>query len=132
MSQPSDNIKFPDFEGFSYISEKYFDYILREKEDIKISSAFDILLVPILYNTNNEELINILNNLNGVMLPGGFTNLKEKRTDLSDSGMGNWQLTPYGLTIQFIVEYGLKKFENNETFPIFGICLGFEGIALVI
>lgn len=58
--------------------------------------------------------------INGVILPGGGEILQ----DIDDN------LTKYYGIIDFIIQEGKKINDSGNYFPIFGTCLGFEGMII--
>jgi gamma-glutamyl hydrolase len=64
------------------------------------------------------ELYNLLDSLNGVLMPGGGLELFGK------SQVG--EPIPYYKTSKKIFEYAIKRTDEGGYFPIFGICQGLE------
>lgn len=63
----------------------------------------------------------ILNLLDGVLLPGGGTDLVDSKGELSE----------YQLACNKVIQHSKDKFDKEGiNFPVFGICLGFQNIFL--
>ena len=65
--------------------------------------------VPLSYFTSNATMETWLDQLNGVLFPGGGADLPG--------------------VAQYIVEYSMRKYEQGDIFPVWGTCLGFEWLA---
>ena len=71
---------------------------------------------------DEEKIINLLDQINGVLFTGGFTDLI----------LENGDQTPYYQTAKTIYNYCLrKKDEKGEEWPIIGICQGYEVIGII-
>jgi hypothetical protein len=71
-------------------------------------------VVPIPYDIREEELLPLLNQLNGVFFTGGALNLVDRVTG---------EQHQYYKTAKKIFEYAKRaKDESNEHFPLLGIC----------
>jgi gamma-glutamyl hydrolase len=73
-------------------------------------------VIPIPYNLPIPIIITLLNQIHGLLLPGGSVeNSLDKHTQLL-----------YISRIQFIINYITRQNLKGNYFPIFGICLGFQ------
>ena len=113
LTQPSAWPKFFDPDDFSYIAASYVKYL----------EAAVARVVPIKYNLNHTEMGKIFQTLNGLLLPGGgsdlFNEKAENFTDFYESG-------------NFLLNLARKANENGEYFPVWGTCLGFEMMILSV
>jgi len=75
--------------------------------------------IPIPYNASDALLNKLLPKLNGVLLTGGGLDLINR---------GNGDLHAYYKTAKKIYQYALSP-AMNGTFPVLGICQGFELLA---
>lgn len=78
-------------------------------------------VVPLLSNDTDSDTENMLEKLNGVLLPGGDIVLQH--TDGS--------LTEYGLKGKFILDYAKKMNEDGTYYPVWAICQGFEQLSVI-
>eukprot|EP00163_Fabomonas_tropica_P014128 TRINITY_DN257_c0_g2_i1.p1 TRINITY_DN257_c0_g2~~TRINITY_DN257_c0_g2_i1.p1 ORF type:complete len:372 (+),score=77.82 TRINITY_DN257_c0_g2_i1:159-1274(+) len=94
--------------GDQYIAASY----------VKYAEAGGARVVPILYDTPLEDLQAQLQNLNGVLFPGGGADLQG--TTLYKAG-------------QAIFDFAKQSYDNKSNpFPIFGHCMGFELLNMII
>ena len=93
--------------GTSYIDAAYVKYI--ESSGARV--------VPIKTSLNEEEVINIFKSVNGVLFPGGDVSV----TDSDYARIGN-----------VIYKQAITAFCQNDYFPLWGICLGFELLATMV
>ena len=84
-------------------------------------------VIPLKYDMSIKELKNITRSLNGILLPGGNTNLHKRSLHHSNQSVF---FTDYGATIKYLVDIARVLNDEGIYFPIFGICLGMEGILL--
>lgn len=63
-------------------------------------------VVPIPYNASIPMLIRLFSSINGLLFPGGDAAINDKA--------------------QYLFDLALKANQNDDYFPIFGTCLGFE------
>ena len=86
------------------------------------------------YHSEKGEIANAMENLDGVLLTGGATLWPHE--DITINGLdyfkvGNPRKEPYLDLIKEIMDKAKSINDNGRYFPIFAICLGFEGILLV-
>lgn len=80
------------------------------------------------YNSSEDELREIFEKINGLFLIGGAPELNE-----FNKQENTYKLTLYGQKIQFMIELAKEAYDlNNNYFPIWGTCLGYEAILLAI
>jgi len=79
-------------------------------------------VIPLQYDMKRERLTYLLERVNGVVFHGGDTEMIDEH--------GN--LTPLGETMDFVVKYVLEQNKNGNYFPLWGTCMGFQGIACLI
>ncbi|XP_061412472.1 gamma-glutamyl hydrolase-like [Lethenteron reissneri] len=93
--------------GESYIAASYVKYI----------ESAGARVVPIRNDLSDAELKTLFSYLNGVLFPGGAV-------DLKTSG--------YAKAARLLFDLALKANDNNDYFPIWGTCLGFEELSILI
>ena len=79
------------------------------------------------YNSTEEELKHIFNQINGLMLMGGAAKLVEY-----NKTSGRNELTFYAKKAKYMIDLAKEAYNNGDYFPIWGICLGFEIIMLSV
>eukprot|EP00357_Protocruzia_adherens_P037013 CAMPEP_0115031240 /NCGR_PEP_ID=MMETSP0216-20121206/38411_1 /TAXON_ID=223996 /ORGANISM="Protocruzia adherens, Strain Boccale" /LENGTH=330 /DNA_ID=CAMNT_0002408843 /DNA_START=32 /DNA_END=1024 /DNA_ORIENTATION=- len=99
----------------SYIAASY----------VKFVEGLGARAVPLLWNQSEEEILSLLDQVNGVVFPGGATVLYE--TDSTGKGVPTDYLKVEGL----IVKTAIEKNKQGNHFPIYGICLGFQSLSLL-
>ena len=87
--------------GRSYIAASY----------VKFAESAGARVVPIRHDLSSSDLTEVLDSVNGVIFPGGAVSLSTSR---------------YAKTGKRIFDYAKNKKDRGESFPILGICLGFE------
>ena len=104
------DIQIPDaYNHYTYVPASYVEWIAQV-------GAIPVL-VP--FDVPDERLQAILEEVDGFLLPGGDTDIKDK--DQRD--------TPYQEVTKKIIAHSEKTFNaEGKFFPIFGTCLGFEQI----
>ena len=111
FAQPSYAVRF----GFpptdySYIAGPYIQYL----------EAAGATIIPIPWDLPNSTLDMLLDNVNGILFPGGGTRLGN-----------NGVPTSYGWAGKYIIERAINKNQQGEYFPIWGTCLGYQLVAEV-
>eukprot|EP00511_Aplanochytrium_stocchinoi_P010897 CAMPEP_0204867784 /NCGR_PEP_ID=MMETSP1348-20121228/24137_1 /ASSEMBLY_ACC=CAM_ASM_000700 /TAXON_ID=215587 /ORGANISM="Aplanochytrium stocchinoi, Strain GSBS06" /LENGTH=290 /DNA_ID=CAMNT_0052020385 /DNA_START=169 /DNA_END=1038 /DNA_ORIENTATION=+ len=86
--------------------ETFFEYIAGSY--VKYIESAGARVVPVRYQNSKEELQSLFSKLNGVLLPGGGTELIPGEP-YYEAGVALWEYV-----------------KTDPTFPIFGTCLGFE------
>ena len=96
---------------------KYFPYSKKKSyiatSYVKFVQAGGARVVPILDTYDSKNLTRIFSSLNGLLLPGGGSNLKNSK---------------YMKAIRKLLKLAIKQNEDGGYFPVFGICLGFEAM----
>jgi len=112
ISIPSDLAQYP-ADQWSYFPTSYAKFI----------ESGGAQVIPIQYDLPRENLTALLNSVNGVLFPGGGSNFTDAE--------GN--LTPIAETLKYVVEYVIQQnTEFDNYYPLWGTCLGFEVIAMII
>ena len=93
--------------GKAYIDAAYVKYL----------QSSGARVVPITTGLSDEEVVDIFNSINGVLFPGGDVSV----TDSDYARIGN-----------VIFKQAIEAFTNNDYFPIWGICLGFQLLATMV
>lgn len=114
LTQPSPFPEYPK-ENYSHIPSAY----IRDME------AGGARVIAIKYDEKEEKLINIFKTLNGLLLPGGGTNIRERN---KKNKKRNY--TQYGKTAKFLIKLAINENKKGNYFPVWGTCLGFELILL--
>lgn len=76
--------------------------------------------VPIHFYLTETELEAILERVNGVIIPGGITKLINDKDNI----------TSFCKHIQIILRKSKELFDRGVHLPVFGVCLGLQGIAV--
>ena len=92
--------------GKSYIDAAYVKYI--ESSGARVA--------PIMTNLTKEEIIKIFRSVNGVLFPGGDVSVTE---------------SDYARIGRTIYKLAKEAFDNNDYFPLWGTCLGFELLSVI-
>ena len=114
LTQPSPFLEFPR-EQYSHIASSY----------IKGIEASGGHAIPIKYDETKENIDMILKGINGILLPGGGANIREK-----NATTGKRQYTQYGKTAKHLIRFAKKENRMGKYFPLWGTCLGFEMMAM--
>jgi gamma-glutamyl hydrolase len=93
--------------GKSYIDAAYVKYL--ESSGARV--------VPIKTSLSEDEVVNLFKSINGVLFPGGDVSV----TDSDYAKIG-----------KLIYNQAMTAFNNNDYFPLWGICLGFELLATMV
>ncbi|EDV19164.1 uncharacterized protein TRIADDRAFT_34071, partial [Trichoplax adhaerens] len=93
--------------GKSYIAADY----------VKFIEAAGGRVVPIPNNATDEYVTKMFHYINGFLLPGGATSVYR-------SG--------YERTAKIMLNLAMQAYENGDYFPIWGTCLGFEQLAVLV
>lgn len=95
-------------------------YILESNDNFHKWSGSRTIAIP--YDISERGLLALLGNINGVHLTGGNLELIDKD--------GN--LHPYYVTAKRIIEFSKSvKDDQNEDFPVFGVCQGLELLSMI-
>ena len=85
--------------------DKYTSYVMSDY--VQFFEGSGARVIPILSTETEEETMDKLSKINGVLFPGGAGD------DL------------YRAKAEFIYKEAVKKNDGGEYFPLFGICMGF-------
>jgi len=91
----------------SYIAASY----------IKHLESAGARIVPIPSSMSDDELKTLLPYLNGYLYPGGAVEMPE---------------SPYYRHAKVVLEYAKHSFDNDSPFPVWGTCLGFEALMVMV
>jgi len=92
--------------GKSYIAASY----------VKFVEAAGARVVPVFHNSSPQEITELFNQINGVLLPGGGSNL---------------HYTALYYAAELIYNLTVQANKNNIYFPLQGHCMGFELIHMI-
>ncbi|XP_060925999.1 gamma-glutamyl hydrolase-like [Limanda limanda] len=92
--------------GFSYIAASYVKYL----------EAAGARVVPVRVNLTEEEYTKIFNSINGLLLPGGSSNLLTSQ---------------YSRAAGILYNLALRANDASDYFPVWGTCLGFEQLTVL-
>jgi len=82
---------------------------------------------PIYSNATREEIREVLHKVNGVVLPGGMSQvIKPNEKDPTKN-----EYADFSKATKIIMEEAIDMNEHGIYFPVFGVCLGFEAMILV-
>lgn len=88
---------------------------------IKFIEQGGAMVVPIFHTSPDSEILDLIDQINGVVYPGGSTEL------ITDDGT----LTEFSRKGKLILDR-VKELNNNGVhFPVFAICMGFEEISVI-
>ncbi|CAI2372243.1 unnamed protein product [Moneuplotes crassus] len=108
--------KYTPFDPETMDEEEHSHYILYYSVSMYLELA-GARVVPIFHDASEEELIPLLNKLNGVLFSGGDLDLVDRETE---------EYHIYTKTSQIIFNYALNRTDEGDEFPLFGICQGFQ------
>ena len=84
----------------------------------------NINVIPIPFDIQTEYLVFLMNQINGIILPGG--GLENKKWHNKE------QLSKYLKTLKDIVDFSEYTSKNGNSLPVLGICQGFEQLLINI
>jgi len=93
--------------GLSYIVASYVKYI----------ESAGARVVPIFHNSTSDQIESLFKSINGALFPGGSADIHG---------------TNLHRTAKKLVDLSRSAFDKGDYFPIFGHCLGFELICLIV
>ena len=99
-------------ENWTFVPGSYVDWIG--------STGAMPVLIP--FDLKQKDLDRILENIDGILLPGGGADLI-RLDDLSKP-------TPYQISMDYIIKWAMKRNDAGKYFPLFATCLGFEGVII--
>mmetsp|Transcript_104082 Transcript_104082/g.293503 ORF Transcript_104082/g.293503 Transcript_104082/m.293503 type:complete len:335 (+) Transcript_104082:201-1205(+) len=97
-------------EGISYIAASY----------VKLVESGGARVAPIYYDSSDAELQTMFSQINGLIFPGGGTQIKRTPT-------GN----RFREAAQLLFDHAVASSEQGDPFPIYGICLGMQLLTLL-
>jgi len=109
VSIPSDYAQYP-ADSFSYIVGSYVKYLQQAGAQV----------VPIPWDLPQDQLSFLLERVNGVLFTGGSADFDDPETG---------EITPFGHTLNNIVQYVIQQNKNGKFYPLWGTCMGFQAIA---
>jgi len=83
-------------------------------------------IYPIYPDLSPDEIRNILTKVNGVLLPGGMTNVVQPNPESNDESL--FVYSRYAKAAKIILEEAKRINNRGNYFPVFGICLGFQSM----
>ncbi|XP_069322559.1 gamma-glutamyl hydrolase isoform X2 [Eulemur rufifrons] len=93
--------------GRYYIAASYVKYL----------ESAGARVVPIRLDLTNNEYETLFKSINGVLFPGGSVDLK--RSD-------------YARVAKIFYKLAIQSFDDGDYFPVWGTCLGFEELSLLV
>jgi len=84
---------------------------------VKFLESAGARVVPIHYDSSDDELKALFNSINGILLPGGGADLSNA-TRIRRSG-------------QLLYDLAISANDAGDSFPIWGTCMGFQFLALL-
>ena len=115
LTQPSSWVSLYDSNDFSYIAASY----------VKALEAAGAQVIPIKYDWDDEKIKEVMEGINGLLLPGGGTELVLEESD-------RISLTNYAVAGKKLLKMAIEINDNGIHFPVWGTCLGFELMILAI
>ena len=115
LTQPSSWVSLYDANDFTYIAASY----------VKALEAAGAQVIPIKYDWDDEKIKEVMEGLNGLLLPGGGTELVLEESD-------SISLTNYAVAGKKLLKMAMEINDNGIHFPVWGTCLGFELMILAI
>ena len=128
--QPSSPLNFRPVIGVLTQPSKYFNAI-GVKQSYIASSYIKLLesagaqVVPILYDYDQDTLIDIFSKVNGLFIPGGDA-------EIFSYGLFGKTLNRFGKVGEFLVNWVLDTNNYGSYYPLFGTCMGHEIITVMI
>lgn len=74
-------------------------------------------VIPLIHDLTEEQLIPLLDKINGVLFTGGGLDLVDPKT-------GEYHI--YTKTSEMILKYAINRTDQGDYFPLIGICQGFQ------
>jgi hypothetical protein len=84
---------------------------------VKFVESAGARAVPLLYNEPEETLIKKFAAINGILFPGGATSLDDN---------------PFYQTAEKLFKMVIKANDNGDYFPLYGACLGFQLLTVIV
>jgi len=111
VSLPAGYDQFPS-DSWSYFPASYVKYL----------ESGGAQVVPIQYDLPEDKILFLLERLNGVLFTGGDSPILYP----------NNTLTRVGQTLSLVVNYVVQQNTNGNYYPIWGTCLGFQAIGILL
>ena len=99
--------------------------LILEERYVKYITPFAKHIALINPRHSPEQIHLIMNSVNGVVLPGGATNVYT----ISESKQVS---TAYTNATKIIIDYAIQQYHDGHPIPILGICLGFEAMVAAV
>lgn len=84
---------------------------------VKWLEAAGARVVPINYLASKNDLIKIMDSINGVLFTGG--------------GIEDFQNNPFWITAQIVYNYVIERNSKGDYFPLWGTCQGFQVLCML-
>ena len=78
-------------------------------------------VVPLPYEASPEVLAPLLQKINGIFLPGGGNQLVK-----------DGEMSQFAQTGKYIVQWALQQNKQEKYYPVWGTCMGFELLSMII
>ena len=88
---------------------------------VKFVEQMGAQVIPIFHTDSDEQILELMTQINGVIFPGGGALL------ITDTG----ELTPLSLKGKVVLDKAKELNEQGIYFPVLGICMGFEEISVI-
>jgi gamma-glutamyl hydrolase len=105
------------YDGTSYIKTTYPEFV----------AAGGANSIPIPWDLEKEQFYTLLDSVNGVLLTGGMAELWA-----THPGTGARRHSDYQLRVNEIVAYSIAQKKKGISFPIWGVCQGFEAVTIAV
>lgn len=109
----------------------YDNYTMIAGSYVKYIEAAGGRVVAIPYNLNHTEFERIYQNLNGLLITGGRMKLIFPRNKTEDND-SEFKWSNFAKSTKYFIDRAMEDYEKGIYFPILGICLGQEAIALAL
>ncbi|KAL4459299.1 hypothetical protein ABPG74_017912 [Tetrahymena malaccensis] len=104
-----------DHSSFSYIYASYVQYFQQT----------GALIIPLKYTSSLKFLKNKMDQINGLVIPGGGANLMYRNNESGDK-----EFTKFAEVGEFLISVAKQLNNEGKYFPVWGTCLGFELLVL--
>lgn len=109
----------------------YDNYTMIAGSYVKYIESVGGRVIAIPYNLNATDFERIYQNINGLLITGGRMKLifPRNKTEDDDSEF-KWSI--FAKSAKYFIDRAMEDYEKGIYFPILGICLGQEAIALAL